>query len=553
MHFRTLALLGLAVMTTLGLGGCNSTGPKKGETATTATSESQPAPIEQTATITAHQAEAPKSAGQPAVTVQPETAAVPPQPPKDLWRRIRNGYGMTPRDNARIDRELKWYAKHNEYLKRVRDRAAPYLHFIVEEAEKRHLPLELTLLPIVESGFQPFAYSPGRAAGIWQFIPSTGKHYGLKQNWWYDGRRDIVSSTRAALDYLQASAKQFNGDWELALAAYNAGAGNVSRAIKRNKKLGKPTDFWSLKLPPETRSYVPRLLAIARIVADPQAYGIELPPVENRPVFESVDIGSQLDLALAAEMAGISIEELYRLNAGFNRWASAPDGPHRLNLPVDRIERFNKRLAQLPPEQRLSWKRYKIRSGDSLGGIARRHHTTVALIKQVNKIKGSRIRAGKHLLIPVSTKTLKHYALSADQRHKQLMNRSRKGVKLTHTVRPGDSLWSISRSYGVHYKHLAQWNGMAPGDTLHIGQKLVIWSKQEKIQLASLPTRGLSPMQRQSTLRYTVRRGDSLARIAQRFNVRVSDLRRWNSLPGKYLQPGQKLKLHVDVTEQARL
>lgn len=551
MHFRTLTLLSLATIASIGISGCNSTAPKKHDTASSAQSEVVP-PLPSSDKTTVEQPTETKASLQ-AVAAQ-SIAEETPEPPKDLWQRIRDGYGMTARDNARIERELKWYAKHNEYLVRVRDRAAPYLHFIVEEAEKRNMPLELTLLPIVESAFQPFAYSPGRAAGIWQFIPSTGRLYGLKQNWWYDGRRDIVSATRAALDYLQSSAEQFDGDWELALASYNAGGGNVRRAIKRNKKSGKPIDFWSLKLPRETQTYVPRLIAISKIIANPQAHGLDLPAVENTPFFATVDIGSQLDLALAAEMAGITIEELYQLNPGFNRWATAPNGPHRLNLPLDRVEAFNDKLANLAPERRLTWKRYKIRNGDNLGGIARKHHTTVALLKQINKIKGTNIRAGKHLLIPVSTKNLKHYALSAGQRQKQLMNSTRKGTKSIHLVRSGDSLWSISRRYGVHHKSLARWNGIAPGDTLRVGQQLAVWSVKgkSKKQIASLVPQA-APPQTRSTIRYKVRRGDSLSRIAQRFNVSVADLRKWNRLTGKYLQPGQRLKLYVDVTEQASI
>lgn len=474
------------------------------------------------------------------------------QPPSDLMDRVRAGFRLSIPDNQRVESQISWYASHQEYLDRVQERAAPYLHFIVEEAEKRNMPTEMALLPIVESGFQPFAYSPGRAAGLWQFIPSTGKYYGLKQNWWYDGRRDVIAATHAALDYLDNLAQQFDGDWELALASYNAGAGTVQRAIRRNQKRGKKTDFWSLDLPRETMAYVPRLLAVAKVVAEPEAYGIELTPIANRPHFEPVDISSQLDLALAAEMADISIEEIYRLNPGFNRWATAPDGPHRLSVPVEKAARFREAVDQLAPEKRLRWQRYRIRQGDNLGSIARRHKTTVALLQQINKLNGHRIRAGRHLLIPTSTKGLDEYTHSAEARKVRTQNRERNGTRMTYTVRSGDTLWEIARRHNISYKALARWNGMSPRDTLRLGQALVIWQREPKAEnrLAALNLENTPPLNTRSKLRYRVRKGDSLSRIAQRFNVSVSDLRRWNTLDSRYLQPGQRIELFVDVTEQ---
>ncbi|MCF6281284.1 MAG: LysM peptidoglycan-binding domain-containing protein [Candidatus Polarisedimenticolaceae bacterium] len=469
----------------------------------------------------------------------------------DIWSRLRQGFRLHQPVRSRIDLEVKWYVNHPDYIARVQERATPLLHFILEEAERRNMPTEVVLLPVVESAFQPFAYSPGRAAGLWQFIPATGRHYGLEQNWWYDGRRDIIASTHAALDFLQHLARSFDGDWELALAAYNSGAGTVGRAIRKNRKQGKATDFWSLKLPRETQGYVPRLLAIAKIIDNPAIYGITLKSIPDQPQIGTVDIGGQLDLALAAEMAEMPIKEIYSFNPAFNRWATAPNGPHHLTLPLEKIPTFQAALAKLDPSKRLRWKRYKIKSGDSLGVIARKHNTTLALLKQVNKIRGNRIRAGKHLLIPVSSKGRRHYAFSSTQRKQKIKNTVRKGTRLTHTVEHGDSLWDIARAHKVSYRKLAKWNGMAPGDTLHLGQELVIWSKSNKTQpTLQIPNFNPTPFNRQNSISYRVRKGDSLARIAQRFNVRVADLRRWNRLPSKYLQPGQKIKLYVDITQQ---
>ena len=469
--------------------------------------------------------------------------------PQDLQGRMVNGFTLpVPINDERLTRELNWYRSHQSYIDRIQERAEPYLHFILEEIDKRGMPSEIALLPAVESAFQPFAYSPGRAAGMWQFIPSTGRLFGLKQNWWYDGRRDVVASTRAALDYLLALSKQFKGDWELALAAYNSGAGTVRSAIRRNKKRGKPTDFWSLDLPDETYAYVPRLLALAEVFRNPRENGITLKSFPDEPYFTIIKTGSQLDLALAAEMAELPIQDLYLLNSGFNRWATDPDGPHLLNLPIDKADRFQAKLDELPPEKRLTWKRYKIKKGDSLGLIARHHGTTTQLLRQVNKLSGNTIRAGKHLLIPVSSKDIDHYVYSAEQRKANIQNRRHKGSKQEYLVKPGDSLWSIAKAHHVNYKHLATWNGMAPGDPLKTGQKLVIWVKKSRPTEVSLLD--LQPSGTQSSLHYKVRHGDSLSGIAQRFKVTVSDLKRWNTLDGKYLQPGQRLKLYVDVTEQ---
>ncbi|MCU7842827.1 MAG: LysM peptidoglycan-binding domain-containing protein [Candidatus Thiodiazotropha sp. (ex Monitilora ramsayi)] len=469
--------------------------------------------------------------------------------PQDLLSRMVSGFSLNSSQDPRVQQELNWYHKHPNYIDRIQQRAEPYLHFILEEIDKRGMPAEIALLPAVESAFRPFAYSHGRAAGMWQFIPSTGRIYGLKQNWWYDGRRDVASSTLAALDYLQALSKQFNGDWELALAAYNSGGGTVRSAIRRNKKRGKPTDFWSLKLPDETSAYVPRLLALAEVFRNPDTYEVSLHTFPDEPYFATVDLESQLDLALAAEMADLPIQDLYLLNSGFNRWATDPDGPHRLNLPIDRVESFKEKLALLPPEQRLTWKRYKIKSGDSLSVIASKHNTTVKLLRQVNKIRGNNIRAGRHLLIPVSSKAYEHYVFSAEQRKAKIQNKARQGNKQHYVVKSGDSLWTIAKKYRVSYKKLAKWNGMAPGDPLKTGQQLVIWVKKKSSDPA-LSLLDLQPGGTQSSLHYKVRQGDSLSRIAQRFKVSIADLRRWNTLNGKYLQPGQRLKLYVDVTEQ---
>ena len=465
----------------------------------------------------------------------------------DLWDRIRDGYGLPENDNKRIEQQLRWYAKHPDYMERVAQRGMPYLYHIVEELQARDMPMEFALLPIVESAFDPFAYSHGRASGMWQFVPGTGKYLGLKQNWWYDGRRDITASTDAALLYLERLGKLYDGDWLLALAAYNGGRGNVSKAIRRNKAVGKPTDFWSLDLPKETEAYVPRLLALRALVGNPEHYNLSLLSIPNQPFFQSIDVGSQIDLAQAAELAEMSMDEFYLLNPGFNRWATDPQGPHQLLVPIDKAELFASNLASMPPHQRVTWDRYRIKSGDTLSTIAASYKTSISALKAVNGLRSNIIRKGDVLMVPVATQDNSHYTFSMDQRLAKTharANQSGNGRKATYQVKSGDSFWTISRRYKVSVREVAKWNGMAPGDPLKIGQELVIWTDQPTAK--SLASTSPDVVRK---VAYRVRKGDSLARIANRFRVTVKDIQDWNKLnPTAYLQPGQALTLFVDVT-----
>ncbi len=483
----------------------------------------------------------------------PETAEPIGVEPETIWQRIRLGYQLKSHwtvANNRLEAEFNWYFKHPEYMQRVSERAQRYIYHVTEQLEARQLPLELALLPIVESAYDPFAYSHGRASGMWQFIPGTGRMYLLRQDWWYDGRRDVVASTEAAINYLSTLNKYYDGDWLLALAAYNSGQGNVNKAIRKNKRAGKPTDFWSLDLPRETRSYVPKLLALAKLVNNPRRYNFSLYPVPNQPYFAAVDVQSQIDLAQAAAMADIDIQELYLLNPGFNRWATSPKGPHRLLVPVEQQSLFEESLASLPPQKRLHWERYTVSNGDSLLLLAKRFNTGVTTIQQVNNLKGNIIRVGQNLMIPTASKDGSHYALSANQRLTNIQAKRTGGAgtkQVYHQVTEGESLWTISRRYKVRVAQLAHWNGMAPKDVLQPGRKLSVWvSKNTENSALSLQAG-----QRDSITRkvgYRVRNGDSLARIAGRFNVSVNDIVRWNSVnPKNYLQPGQQLTLYVDV------
>ena len=476
----------------------------------------------------------------------------------DLWERLRNGFALNGYEHTRVDQALSWYVKRPKYLDRVTERAKPFLFYILSEVEKRGMPAEIALLPIVESAFQPFAYSPGSAAGLWQFIPATGKRYGLQLSWWYDGRRDVYTSTQAALEYLSDLHEHFNGSWLLALAAYNSGQGTVDRAIRENLKQRKPTDFWSLELPDETRGYVPKLLAISTLIADPGAYNVTMNTIPNRPYFERINIGSQIDLARAADMAGMSIEQLYTLNPAFNRWATDPDGPHYLIVPLKNADRFLNNLASLRNEDRIQWQRHQIAEGETLGTIANHFQTTASLLQKINNLDGKQIRAGKSLIIPVATRSLDSYTMTADQRLKALQNRERAGKKIFRVVEKGDTLWELAQEYDVDADSLAAWNGMAPSDPLYVGKKLVIWANSDNEQLINetntvLPVSFTAPATKATTrkISYRVREGDSLSIISEKFKVTISELREWNSLQDdKFIHPGQQLHLIVDVTRQ---
>ncbi len=397
----------------------------------------------------------------PPPPAQEETAARETPEPDDLWIILAQGFELDDIENPAIEREVKRFSAHPRSLARQLARGEPYLYYILQEVRKRGMPAEIALMPCIESGFRPVAYSRHGAAGLWQFMPSTGRYMGLKQDWWYDARRDPVASTQDALDYLEQLNRRFEGDWLLTMAAYNAGGGTIARAIRMNREQGRATDFWSLKLPRETRQYVPRILALARIIAMPEAHGVALPEIRNDPRFARVELEGQLDLKVAAELAEMEPEALVALNPGYNRWATHPEGPHYLLLPVDRVERFQERLAQLPPEKRLRWTRHHVRQGETLSGIARKYQVTVAALRQTNHLRSHRIRAGRELIIPLSASEPIVEATPAAHQ------------KLRYQVRKGDSLYRIARQFGVRVQDLMRWNRLAT-NRLHPGQTLTV-------------------------------------------------------------------------------
>ncbi len=480
------------------------------------------------------------AASRPSQPAEP-AAAEPP----DLIGRISEGLVLPLASDSAIDRELAWYVANADYLNLVLQRSERYLHYIVEALERDGMPLDLALLPIVESAYDPFAYSRGQAAGLWQIIPGTANYLGLKRDWWYDGRRDVLESTEAALRYLRQLEKQFEGDWLLAAAGYNAGGGKVSRAVRRAEAAGGTTDFWGVRsyLPRETRTYVPRLLALAQLVAAPQRYGVSLPGIADEPYFRVVETGGQIDMALAAQAAGVSIDDLYLLNPGVSRWATAPDGPHRLLVPVDSAERLAAAVADSETLNGVQWNRHVVEAGETLSHLALEYRTTIAVLKEVNGLAGDMIRVGQDLMVPQPAGLSDGFDLLTVAGIAAGGNQSGEAHPQAYVVKPGDSLWSVARRYGVEVAELARWNSMSPRDVLSIGRELIVWSDQPVlVQDANTRIRRVT---------YVVREGDSLYRISTRFGVSIAELLQWNNIsPERYLQPGQQLILFVDVTNQ---
>ncbi len=461
----------------------------------------------------------------------PMADELPPEPIvyPDVMERVRAGFRLPDVRHPWVEAEFNWYVRNADYMARVFGRAQRYLHHIANEVEARGMPMELALLPVVESAFNPFAYSRAHASGLWQFIPATGRLFGLPQDYWADQRRDVLESTRAALEYL-SFLHQKHGDWFLAVASYNYGGGNISRAINRNMVLGRNTDFFSLSLPAETRAYVPKLIALARIMRDPARHGLVLPPIPDAPYFRVIETGGPVDLRVMASLAAIDVEELHALNPGWNQWITAPDGPHRLLVPVAVADGFEVRFAALTPAQRANLARHSVGPGDTFASLAQRHRVPVSFLQSVNGANGDSLRAGSELYVPAGT--------VAPLREN--LNRSTTAV---HIVKSGESLWSISRRYGMMVDQLAKANNLKTASVLKPGQRLSVRaSGSSGTRVASAPTGSGT-----RTISYKVQSGDTLSSIARRFSVSVKQLMAWNGLTSSHIKRGQSLKLHVDA------
>lgn len=422
-----------------------------------------------------------------------------------------------------VQEQLRWLVAHPSYLQKLA-RSEPYMYHIITEIKKRRLPGELALLPMIESAYDPFAYSGAGAAGLWQLMPGTGNNLGLKQDWWFDGRRSIRPSTDAALNYLTYLNKYFNGNWQLAIAAYDSGEGTISRSIKNSGQSNRYIHFWSLPLPHETKTYVPRLLALAEIIKYPQRYHVILPDIPHVPYFEEVNIGSQIDLNHAAKLAGISYHDLIKLNPGFNHWTTAPNQPYKLLIPAGKVAAFNRNLANVPEEKRVSWTRHQVVKGDSLASIAHRYSTTTMLLRELNRLPSDKLKLGQNLVIP-STKNAPA-AVATKPVSKPLVDTAAKTqtYKVLHIVQSGDNWASLEKKYQVSSHDIRNWNKLSAKQNLKNGEQLIIWRK--------MITPGA----------YTIKSGDTLSIIAKHNNTTVTNLTRLNpKIDLRPLKPGQRI------------
>jgi membrane-bound lytic murein transglycosylase D len=416
-----------------------------------------------------------------------------PQIPQDVWERMRLGFQLQGGlgVNPRIEQQRLWFASNPSFLENAGDRGSLYIHYIVERLEERNMPLELALLPVIESAYNPLAYSRADAVGLWQFIPSTGRYFNLRQTRFYDGRRDITASTTAALDYLTRLHDMFNGDWLLALAAYNSGEGTVSRAIERNEKLGLPTHYWNLPLPQETQAYVPKLLALSQVVLAPQAYGVNLSPIANEPYFQVVEINQRMDLSKVAAVANIDEDELFQLNPAFKQRTTI-DGPQHLLVPTSKAQLLTTSLSTMRPEELISQRPLK----------------------------------------PVFD---------------GMDNNEAPKLKRSYRVKNGDNLTLIAKANKVDVKDLQRWNNLT-GKNLKTGQTLVMQDTSKRSSgrintVVAANTQKQKQTQKQQT-QYKVKQGDSLYMVAKRFNVEMQHLKRWNPRVGQALKPGQMLTVY---------
>ena len=446
-----------------------------------------------------------------------------------VWDKMVSGFCLDTIYSQRVNKEIEWFVNNKAFLYRSITRAKPFLYHILKELERNNLPFELALLPIVESGYQPYAYSPSKAAGIWQFIPPTAKEYGLSRNWWYDGRRDIMQSTKAAAHFLRDMHRHFDKDWLLAIASYNTGAGKVGRSIKKSKVLNGKPSFWDLNLPRETEIYVPKLLALRDIMSNPSSYGIKLPNIKNKPYVNLVNIEYPIDFYTFSILSNVSEKELYALNPGFSTWYFLPSFQDRIFLPSGKIKEFKKRYKEVT-KFIFSKKAHLIVKGDSLSRISRKYNVSIKAIKKVNNLKSDVIILGKKLKLPKNTALSDVDSIKIDGK-KYII--SQKSFKYNHIVKRYDNWYKIARMYNVSLSKLLKWNKATKKTSLKVSNKVIIMMQTPILSLTN-----------EVKLRYVVNNGDTTAIVSTGFGISKKKLMETNQIKNsKYLTAGKNLKI----------
>lgn len=443
-------------------------------------------------------------------------------PNLDLWDEIRSRMIFNHYlDHSSVNYELEKYNDNQYVINRLAKNGQRYLYYTVNQTLINNLPVELSLIPFIESQFEPYAQSATGASGIWQFILSTAREQNLKKNWWYDGRRDIVASTSAAYDYLLKLHKKYD-DWLLAIAAYNAGPNRVTREIKKNLEKGLSTDFWSLNLPKETKAYVPKLLALLEVIKNPNEFNVTLPHLPNRPYFQEVTLPSQVDLMQVANISGLKLEIIYELNAGFNQWATDPNGPFRILLPVGIADRFQVILDNTDPSELIQWDKYLVQKGDTLTKIAQKYLIDHQLLKEINELKEDTIYENEELIVPRGPSWIKDYLNKPD----------------IYYVKAGDSLWSIAKKFSVTIRDISIWNDINPEKFLLTNTKILIYPKYFK-------EKKRKPIPK-NDIAYPVKSGDSISKISYKFGIPKEWILKWNNIDNEELiYPGQIIKLKL--------
>ena len=478
---KTLAVLaGVGALVTSSLLCAEETGQApQGQSANKAEQAAPVFPPSVTAPVAPASTPEAAAGGTPAADVSAEPNPFAPMQ-ASLWGRIREGYALPVIDTQLVARHEAWFLNHPDYFQRMLERSRLYLYFIVEEVDKRKMPMEVALLPMIESAYNPTAYSRARAVGIWQFMPQTGKKYGLQQNWWYDGRRDVMAATRAALDYLEKLHDEF-GDWQLALAAYNWGENGVARAIAKNRAQRKPADYAHLKMPKETRNYLPKLQAIRNIITKPALLSFPLEDIPNQPYFTTVSMPEHIDMEVAAKLAEMSVDDLRSLNPGHTRpvMMSTSSSSHTLLLPVDKATTFSANLKDFN-RPLVSWQTYTLKNKETLDTVAKKFGLTVTRLCEINGIKKHvAVRPGRSLLVPMNEDDS---ASNLDDTWKNPEFQAPDdyfGGRVEYRVKNGDSLYLIAQRHRVTVAALKEWNHLS-GNHLRLGQRLTIYSRPRR-------------------------------------------------------------------------